>query len=182
VASPSVPAGGPVSDTATVVDGYDPTGTVTFSLFGPGDTTCSAAIATVNAALSGGQAASGAVTTMGPGTYNWVASYSGDANNSAAISACGQEPVQVTAPATITCVVTGLIAGPPKQQQVTVTASAGLASITQVQITNGTVSVAPFTTGTTGPVVVTATKTDQSQTTSWDFVATDVLGNSQYCA
>jgi len=87
-----------------------------------------------------------------------------------------------TVPATITCVVTGLIAGPPKQQQVTVTASAGLASITQIQITNGTVSVAPFTPGTTGPVVITATKTDQSATTSWDFVATDILGNSQYCA
>ncbi|MDQ6616866.1 MAG: hypothetical protein M3083_19495 [Actinomycetota bacterium] len=82
---------------------------------------------------------------------------------------------------TITCVVTGLIAGPPKQQQVTVRASAGLASISAIQIVNGVVNVPPFTVGTTNPVVVTATKRNQLQRTVWQFVATDTLGNSKLC-
>ena len=87
-----------------------------------------------------------------------------------------------TAAPTITCSVTGLIAGPPKQQQVTVRSSAGLASVTSIQIVNGTVSVATFTVGTTGPVVVTATKADQARGTSWSFVANDVAGRSHLCA
>ncbi len=87
------------------------------------------------------------------------------------------------APAGPTCVVTALIAGPPEQEQVTVTdTGSGLASITNIEITNGTVSVAPFTPGTTGPVVVTATKTDQTMQTVWSFDATNVAGVTTHCA
>ena len=53
---------------------------------------------------------------------------------------------------------------------------AGLASITEVRITNGMVDVPPFTPGTTGPVVVTARKTDPKKPTSWSFVTVDVAG------
>jgi hypothetical protein len=83
--------------------------------------------------------------------------------------------------ATITCTVTAVIAGPPKQQQVTVRSAAGLASISDITVVNGTVSVAPFTPGTTAPVRLTATKTNQAQRTTWQFVAHDILGNSHFC-
>ncbi|HEX6469882.1 MAG TPA: vWA domain-containing protein [Streptosporangiaceae bacterium] len=94
--SGSVPAGGVVSDAATVTGGFNPTGTVTFRLYAPGDTTCTTPIATRTAALSGGGASSGNVTIGAAGTYRWVAMYSGDANNNAVTSPCGDEQVVVT--------------------------------------------------------------------------------------
>jgi hypothetical protein len=94
--SGTVPAGGNVSDTATISGGYLPTGTVTFQLFAPGDTTCSLPIATRTGTLAGGTATSGTVQAGAAGTYNWVATYSGDANNNSVVSPCGDEPVVVT--------------------------------------------------------------------------------------
>ncbi len=80
------------------------------------------------------------------------------------------------------CRVTGLFAGPPKQQQVTVTdTGSGLKSIDNISITNGTVAVDPFTVGTTTSVHVTATKLDQTKRTTWSFDATDVAGNKRLC-
>ena len=55
----NVPAGGNIADSATVSGGFSPTGSVTFELFGPGDTTCQTPIATRVSALSGGHASSG---------------------------------------------------------------------------------------------------------------------------
>jgi hypothetical protein len=46
--------------------------------------------------LSGGTATSGNVTVGAGGTYNWVATYGGDANNNSVTSPCGSEPVKVT--------------------------------------------------------------------------------------
>jgi hypothetical protein len=93
-----------LSDTATVSGGSSPTGTVTFVLFPPSNATCSAngtaAVYTSPAeALSGGKATSGSYTTTsaaGAGTYLWVATYSGDANNSGAASGCTAEAVTVS--------------------------------------------------------------------------------------
>jgi hypothetical protein len=85
-------------------------------------------------------------------------------------------------PPSLSCVVTGLRAGPPAQQDVTVVAAGGLARISNIQITNGTVSVPSFIQGTTGAVVITATKTNQSQRTTWSFDATDTLGNLHHCS
>ncbi len=97
-ASGTVPAGGKISDTATLSGGFNPTGTVTFKLYGPGDTTCSTAIATSTATVNGNGTYHSAVFTTGAvGTYNWTASYSGDVNNNpAGPTACGAEPVNVT--------------------------------------------------------------------------------------
>lgn len=47
--------------------------------------------------LSGAVAVSGNVPVTAPGTYQWVATYSGDTNNMGVVSACGSEPVLVTA-------------------------------------------------------------------------------------
>ncbi|MGW7535974.1 choice-of-anchor P family protein [Amycolatopsis sp. NPDC054798] len=95
--SGSVPAGGSVSDSARLTGGATPTGSVTFALFAPGDTTCVTPVATRIASLSGNTAASGPVATGAAGTYNWTATYSGDAGNNAATSPCGSEQVEVTA-------------------------------------------------------------------------------------
>jgi hypothetical protein len=94
--SGSVPVGGSVSDSAHVSGGASPSGTVTFKLFGPGDTTCLAPIATLTATLSGSNASSAPVTVNTAGTYRWVATYNGDANNRPATSPCGSEEVVVT--------------------------------------------------------------------------------------
>ena len=96
--SGTVAAGGSVSDVATVSGGYNPGGQVTFSLYVPGDTSCATPISTTTGTLSGGSASSGNVAVGGAGTYNWVATYTGDANNSPASSPCGSESVSVTYP------------------------------------------------------------------------------------
>ncbi len=93
----SATVGAALNDTAQVSGGVSPTGTVTFSLFGPADATCSGtALYTKTVALSGGNAA----TTDGPastlaGTYHWTATYNGDGNNNTASSTCASEPVTV---------------------------------------------------------------------------------------
>ncbi|WP_285705270.1 vWA domain-containing protein [Microtetraspora sp. NBRC 16547] len=92
-----VPAGGNVSDTATLSGGFQPTGTVTFQLFGPGDTGCATPIATRAGTVSGsGTAVSGNVTIGAAGTYRWAATYSGDAHNNSVTSPCSAEQVTVT--------------------------------------------------------------------------------------
>lgn len=95
--SGNTPAGGSASDKATLTGANMPTGTMTFKLFGPGDTTCAHPIATVTKPVSGSVTSSGPVAVGGPGTYNWVASYSGDSRNMRVSGRCGQEPFNVTA-------------------------------------------------------------------------------------
>ncbi|MDQ1418150.1 MAG: hypothetical protein QOJ52_112 [Acidimicrobiaceae bacterium] len=95
--SPGVPAGGIISDSANVAGGLSPAGTVTFKLFGPGDPMCTGtAFATTTGTLAGRTASSGDVTAGAAGTYNWVATYNGDANNASVTSPCGSETVVVT--------------------------------------------------------------------------------------
>ena len=90
-ASASVPAGGTISDSAVLAGGFSPTGTITFTVFGPNNATCTGTpLGTSTVTVTGnGTYPSGPFTTTGPGTYNFVVSYSGDANNAAAVSACG---------------------------------------------------------------------------------------------
>jgi hypothetical protein len=72
-------AGGrpPVSltDLATLSGGLNPTGTITFRVFGPDDTTCSRlAAATFTATVAGnGDYPSGSFTATAPGVYRWTA-------------------------------------------------------------------------------------------------------------
>ncbi len=93
-----------ISDGATVSGGFNPTGTVTFALYGPGDPNCTGTNLVggmsgfANVTLSGGSAASAGFTTAATGTYNWVATYNGDSNNSSVTSACGAEQVVITRP------------------------------------------------------------------------------------
>ncbi|MDQ6615800.1 MAG: VCBS repeat-containing protein [Actinomycetota bacterium] len=97
-ASPSVRSGGQVSDSAVLSGGAAPTGTVIFKLFGPGNPTCTGTPAFTSTKAIGGNGvyASDLFTTTTAGTYNWVASYSGDANNAGVSGACGAANESVT--------------------------------------------------------------------------------------
>jgi uncharacterized delta-60 repeat protein len=89
-ASPSVMLGGSVSDNANVADGLNPTGTVTFTLFGPDNGTCAGTpIFTSTKPVNGnGSYNSDSFAPTSPGTYRFVVTYSGDANNNVAATAC----------------------------------------------------------------------------------------------
>lgn len=100
--SGTVPVGGTVSDTADLSGSYRATGTVTFSLYAPGDISCQNALTQLTATVNGdGTYNSGAIPVTMPGVYNWVAGYSGDANNNPAVGNCSDETVKVT-PQTLT--------------------------------------------------------------------------------
>jgi hypothetical protein len=86
-----------VTDTATLSNGYNPTGTITFSLFGPSEApACSAPVFTDTEQVSVGTATSPPFTPAQAGTYYWVASYADDTNNNPAATNCGDEPVVIT--------------------------------------------------------------------------------------
>lgn len=81
-----------------------------------------------------------------------------------------------------TCTLTGVVAGPPKQIQITAQdGGSGLASIAVTQSTNAVTSVPPFTVGTTSAVVVTSTKINQSLGSTVALRVTDVAGNVTNC-
>ncbi len=90
-ATPRATIGSPISDTATLSGGANPTGTITFTVFGPNNPTCTGApVFTSTVPVNGaGNYQSGPFTPTAPGSYNWVAVYSGDATNSPATSPCG---------------------------------------------------------------------------------------------
>jgi hypothetical protein len=89
-------AGGPIgtvlTDQATLSGGAAPTGSITFSLYGPDDATCANPAVFVSNAIAvsgnGSYVSAPGYTTTAVGTYRWIASYSGDANNVAVAGAC----------------------------------------------------------------------------------------------
>jgi hypothetical protein len=89
-----------LTDSATVSGGSNPTGTVTFNLYGPGDATCGGAVIfTSTTPLNNGTAATGnpGFNATNAGTYNWIATFNPtDANNNSASTNCGDESVVVT--------------------------------------------------------------------------------------
>ena len=85
-------AAGTMTVTATVTaptGAVVPTGTVTFKLYAPGDTTCVGPLLGQSTnALSGGTATSAPFSSTAAGTHRVIASYSGDANYLPALTAC----------------------------------------------------------------------------------------------
>jgi hypothetical protein len=99
--------GATLQDSATLAPTgtLDGSGSITWDLYGPGDTTCAASpdyIEKITDITSDGpfSTTTGYVATA-PGTYNWVASYSGDLSNRPGSTYCGEEPVVVTQPALV---------------------------------------------------------------------------------
>ena len=104
----SGPIGTVLNDSATLAGGSGlnggPTGTITFKLFGVNDQTCSGApifTNTVPVSGNGTYSTSAGFTTVAAGTYHWIATYSGDANNDSVSSICANEAVVIRAPLTI---------------------------------------------------------------------------------
>jgi hypothetical protein len=88
-------------DTATVTSAVPVSGTVSFALYAPGDTSCENDLLAGQASfksvpLVNGVATSPDYTTTLIGVYQWAASYSGDAANSPAKGACPDPTEQVT--------------------------------------------------------------------------------------
>ena len=89
--------GSRLQDTALLAstESLQGTGSITFNLYGPGDTTCATIIhtETVSSIASDGPfgTSAGFVATLA-GTYNWTASFTGDADNASATSCATQIP------------------------------------------------------------------------------------------
>jgi hypothetical protein len=92
-------AGEEIEGIATVGGGESTSGTVSFSLFGPGDQGCAGdPLETFSVAVSGnGTYNSPAVTPTEPGTYHWEANYDGDSINVSSASSCQAGAFAVTA-------------------------------------------------------------------------------------
>ena len=106
-ASPIIRLGaGVLTDTAIVSGRVNPVAgaTVTFRLYGPGDATCTGApvfTSTVDQPVANGPVTSAAFTPTQVGTYRWIATYNGDANNLPIAGLCNaaNENVDVAAAA-----------------------------------------------------------------------------------
>jgi len=93
------------NDSFTLAGGFNPSGAIVFHLYAAGDTTCSGpavyseqVVVNGNGTYQTSNTGSGAgmFTATDEGTYNWASSYSGDANNNPANSACGVEHFTLT--------------------------------------------------------------------------------------
>jgi hypothetical protein len=80
-----------IHDEVTVTGGFSPTGEVTFSVYGPADTSCSTPLETSSAPLQSGNATSADFIPQQTGEFRWTVEYEGDANNEPAGLACGAE-------------------------------------------------------------------------------------------
>jgi hypothetical protein len=82
--------GGEIHAAATLSNGENPTGTITFEAFGPGDPTCQGpSVFDDSAEVTGnGVYTTGNTPASQLGTYHWSAEYSGDGENEAASSLC----------------------------------------------------------------------------------------------
>jgi hypothetical protein len=88
-------SGARLIDSATLSGGFHPTGTITFTLTGPTGALVDTETVTVNG--NGTYSTPTGYLPTSTGTFQWVAAYSGDANNSAVTSSFGSEP-EVVAP------------------------------------------------------------------------------------
>ena len=79
-----------IRDTATISNGTNPTGTVTFRAHGPNDPLCAnpAAFVNVKNVAGNGSYQSDFFNAVAEGTYRWVVVYSGDALNLGVTSPC----------------------------------------------------------------------------------------------
>ena len=104
-ASAPVMYGATISASAMLSGGLNPGGTIEFTAFGPNDPMCSESAAFSSSGSVSGDATydAAAFTPTAVGTYQFVAFYGGDANNSAVSSGCGASGASVVvSPAPLT--------------------------------------------------------------------------------
>src|SRR3954471_6922911 len=89
-AGPTVQLGNNIHDTATLSGGSNPTGSITFNLYGPNDANCTGGVIFTDTVPVNGNGVypSDEFKPTAAGTYRWIANYSGDANNNATSNAC----------------------------------------------------------------------------------------------
>src|SRR5207237_8927694 len=81
-----------LTDSATLSGGFTPTGTITFTLF-LGAAVVDTEVVPVNG--NGTYVTPAGILPLATGTYQWVAAYSGDANNNTVASNIRDEPETV---------------------------------------------------------------------------------------
>ena len=91
-ASASVVVGSSIFDRATLSGGNNPTGTISFQVYGPWDSTCNTPVSPAPSSVAvNGNATynSGNITATTTGIYKFTSSYSGDSKNLAVSTNCG---------------------------------------------------------------------------------------------
>jgi hypothetical protein len=89
---------------AALSGGSSPTGTITFSLYSASDLACSEPLRSVTVVVSGdGIYVSPPVTPTSAGSYQWLATYSGDEHNKGLSAAC-HDPAEQSTVAQPVCV------------------------------------------------------------------------------
>jgi hypothetical protein len=116
VSAASIDPGGSFDDTATLTtppSNFAPTGTVTFSVYGPDDPTCSTEpVLDPVRNLDGSTVNSGSLTPPSPGTYRVIASYSGDNRFAPSTTACG-DPNETVVVGLETAVIASAVSSTP---------------------------------------------------------------------
>jgi hypothetical protein len=78
-----------IHDVATLSGGYAPMGTITWTVFNTSDKSCSTPLSSSSLTVNGdGTYTSPDFMASSPGSYQWVATYSGDGNNGSVASQC----------------------------------------------------------------------------------------------
>ena len=98
-ASENVEVKGEIWDTAVLSGGTEPTGKITFKLYGPNDAKCDKTpVFTDEVEVDKGNNTytSGKFSPDAAGTYLWIASYSGDDDNAPTTGKCGDDNESVT--------------------------------------------------------------------------------------
>jgi hypothetical protein len=90
--------GGTIHDVAHLTGGFSPTGTISWKVYATSDSGCATPLnsSSISVSVNGdGDYTSPNFTPPGAGSYQWVATYSGDANNTSQKTACG-DPNEVS--------------------------------------------------------------------------------------
>jgi hypothetical protein len=145
----------------------------------------------VDFVVSGANTANGFSTTnaQGQAQFCYTGTNTGNDNIVASVGALSDDatkewvgngpPPDTTPPS---CNITGLIPGPPRQLQITVQdVGSGLATVQVLTANNADVVVPAFTPGSTSPLLITATKINQSASSTIVLRVTDVAGNVTVC-
>ena len=99
--------GADFQDQVTLAGGVNPTGTITFAIYGPSQSSCTGTPQqTVSATVSGnGVYTSPDATVSDVGAHYWLASYGGDSNNASATTTCSAGLFTVSSAGPGTCTI-----------------------------------------------------------------------------
>ena len=114
-------SGSRLTDTATLSGGNSPTGMITFTLYNPSNAVVDTETVTVTD--NGSYSTPNGYTPPSAGTYQWVASFSGDANNNTTASTLGSDPEIVNQASTTTTVTSSTGGTSVFGQSITLTAT-----------------------------------------------------------